>query len=375
MGNAFTNFLGGVAKGVFAPGPQLRDYQHASRLYVSNTYDRSPKLGFLYFIEFEIDPDLILDPQFAKSKDFKSIGILAKKVEMPKFKIATETLNQYNRKTVVQTRLNYQEVSIDFHDDMTEITNSLWKNYYRYYYADSNYGGDIPGNFPPKPLKAFGDVKYSDISYPYGLNNIQREPFLKSISIYVLYKQKFTQITLINPLITDWSHDTLDQDQPNKTLQSRMSIAYEGVIYNRGTLAQSTDVKNKFTAQYYDKTPSPLSVGGNGTNTILGPGGVLAGAQSVFGNLQSGNFLAAAIQANTTIRNARSINKAGLLTEASSIANSALKNISQTGNQPGGIGEAIQTSANQSGLGNLGNIGIALFKAPASPETRATPKE
>jgi hypothetical protein len=47
--DAFTNFLGGVVGGVFGPTGNLRDYQHANRLYVQNSYSRAPKFGFLYF--------------------------------------------------------------------------------------------------------------------------------------------------------------------------------------------------------------------------------------------------------------------------------------------------------------------------------------
>ena len=59
---------------------------------------------------------------------------------MPKFKITTDTVNQYNRKAVVQTKLTYEPITITFHDDMANATTDLWKNYYQYYYADPNVG-------------------------------------------------------------------------------------------------------------------------------------------------------------------------------------------------------------------------------------------
>ena len=54
MSNAFNNFLSGVTEGVFGNGANLKDYQHADRLYVRNTYARAPKVGFLYFVNFNI---------------------------------------------------------------------------------------------------------------------------------------------------------------------------------------------------------------------------------------------------------------------------------------------------------------------------------
>ena len=52
MSNPFTNFLGGVGAGIFGNSAQMKDYNHASRLYVADTYARAPKLGFLYFVSF-----------------------------------------------------------------------------------------------------------------------------------------------------------------------------------------------------------------------------------------------------------------------------------------------------------------------------------
>ena len=46
MANAFTNFLGQV---VNSP-TQLKDYSHASRLYVDDYFRLAPKAGFLYYV-------------------------------------------------------------------------------------------------------------------------------------------------------------------------------------------------------------------------------------------------------------------------------------------------------------------------------------
>ena len=110
MSNAFTNYLSSTGYA------NLRDYQHASRLYVDKNYAYSPKLGFLYYVVFNINPDAIIDQQW-RNTGAMDVGLLVKKVDLPKFTIATETLNQYNRKTVVPTKLTYTPVGVEFHDD------------------------------------------------------------------------------------------------------------------------------------------------------------------------------------------------------------------------------------------------------------------
>lgn len=351
MSNAFTSFLGGVVNGVFGTGPIVKDFQHADRVYVRNTYARSPKLGFLYFVSLEINPELLKQKQYEQFKNgYKEIGLLAKRVDLPKFSITNESLNQYNRKTYVQTAIKYNPVSIDFHDDNSNFTRDLWRNYFQYYVKDSNYK-TADGSFP----KAFTDNKFSDAIYDYGYNSNQTVPFLSAIHIYVLHQQRFTQYTLINPIITDWSHDFVGYDEGGKTLTNKMTVSYETVIYNEGKINQPNRAGGpQFTAIYYDKSPSPLSVAGNGSNTLLGAGGVIAGVDAVLG---SKNILEAAIIGATTVRNARQLTKAGLKKEGYSILTGVLGEIQATGNQPNavrsalsqrGIGVNISTGANSS---------------------------
>ena len=274
MSNAFTNYLSGT--GYTKGYPNLKDYQHASRLYVDKNYAYSPKVGFLYYVVFNINPDAIIDQQW-RNTGAMDIGLLVKKVDLPKFTITNETLNQYNRKTVVPTKLTYTPVSVDFHDDNFDIINKLWINYYKHYFADSNYGttGEVPIEFR--------NTKYGETDYQYGIyNNNVNVPFLTSIEIYSLHQQTFTQVTLINPKITEWAHDSLNQSEGSKIMQNRMSVAYENVLYDYGQIIPGTDPP-QFTSVYYDKTPSPLQIAGNPNSPYSGNPLVPRGANAVLG--------------------------------------------------------------------------------------------
>lgn len=358
--SAFTNFLGGIVGGVFGPTGNLRDYQHANRLYVQNNYARAPKFGFLYFVSFNINPGVVQNVQWA-NRGSKDIGFLVKKVDLPKFSINEEVINQYNKKTIVQSAIKYNPINIEFHDDNSDITTGLWSNYYKYYYADGKYG-DYTGGTMAAYNNTAGGTKYGTKDYRYGLNNGQSIPFFTSIDIYVLHQHKFTQITLQNPMITEWAHDSLNQEESSKVLANKMTVAYEAVMYNQGRITKNTK-SGSFTAQYYDNTPSPLSVSGNGSSTLLGPGGVIAGADAVFGSIADGNYLAAAIQAATTIRNTKNLTGAGIKGELVGAANNALTGIAQSGasfNQPGAIGQAA--------VNGMGQYGVHL---PGTPSVNA----
>ena len=183
-------------------------------------------------------------------------------------------------------------------------------------------------------------------------------------------------MTLINPKIVAWEHDSVDQSEGSKVMSSKMTLAYEDVVYKQGKIKKK-DASGAFTAKYYDKTPSPLSIGGLGTNTLFGGGGVIAGANGVLNSLGEGNVIGAFLQAKTLSKNVQSLTKSGLKQEGYSILGGVLGNISQSGNQPGGLTQSIVQGFNQTGYGTSARTGINLFSnknASVNNTTQATPK-
>jgi len=348
MANAFTNFLGNVAKGILdgasTTDADLRDYQHADRLYVKNTFERAPKVGFLYFVSFNLSKGVVdeIDPSYAQ-RGLNDVGLLVKKVDLPKFKISTETLNQYNRKTVVQTKMTYNDINLDFHDDNNDITTKLWKTYYNFYYMDGVYG-QVKDNVVPQ----YRDTKYGTKDYSYGLDSYQStkdRPFFTSIDIYVLHQKKFSQYTLINPKIVAWDHDTLSQEESAKVLGSKMTLAYEAVVYKNGRIKKYNS-SGKFTAVYYDNTKSPLRTGSGLLDTIADAGDIF-GEDGTLANAKSPlDYLGVALQTKDLYKNVRQLNKAGLRQEGYSILSSALNNIASQGNQPTEIRNNINQGLN-----------------------------
>lgn len=369
MSNAFTNFLSGIASGIFDSGADLKDFQHADRLFVKDTFARSPKVGFLYYVIFEINPTVTKNDQWLQ-RGKPNIGLLVKRIDLPKFMLTIEELNQYNRKTLVQTKIKYQPVSIEFHDDNSNITTNLWKSYFQYYYKDSNYG-----KTQRELLEAYMDTKYNVRFYNYGLANFQKEPFFKKIDIFVLHQSKYSQFTLVNPIVNEWAHDTLDQSDGSKILTNRMNVNFETVLYNTEPSNKISSSKpENFGKFHYDNTPSPLGVGGKGSSTLFGQGGVISGIDSVFGSLANAksplDFLGAAIQANQVAKNIKQLSKAGLQQEGYSILKGVLGDIQTTANQPGSVGEGVRTAINNGNFGTLGNIGVGLFKNNSVDKTQ-----
>jgi hypothetical protein len=334
MSNAFTQFLSGFAGGLFGNDGYLRDYKHAARLYQDNYYGMAPKAGWTYFVEIGLNPKLhdktifatIDDAWYKRSRG--KLGLLAKTADLPRFTVATETLNQYNKKTVVQSKITYNPVSITFHDDMDNIITDLWKNYYQYYYADSRYTGfnSLSKTMAQTPEAYQPSSEYDNRAYAYGLNNGQTDPFFSYIKIFLLNRRKHSSVTLVNPIITEWAHSQLDQTNGNKLLDAKMTVAYEAVYYDTQN-SPVTKTEPGFNAIHYDNAPSPLSVyggGGKGLSGLLNGSADILGVFDKEGPLSVGDILNVAIGTKNLVQNARTLTSAGIKQEAYSLVTSSL---------------------------------------------------
>lgn len=371
------NLLSGFLQGVFGADGYMKDYAHAANLYrEDNLYDLAPKAGWLYYVRMGINPAI----KYGLNKTWQErfmpfVGILAKAVDTPSFKITTETLNQYNRKVVVQTKLNYAPVTITFHDDMANATTDLWRNYYQYYFADGRSALNASLR-QSRQAKAFSDNKYAEGMYSYGLANQQDKPFFDSIEIFQLNKKKFTSFTLINPIIKDWSHSSLEQASGTKMADSKMTVEYETVVYSTGKASQVG-----FDETHYDKRPSPLRVAGNGN--LFGPGGIINGASEVFGEISNINentsfldILGTGIKAAQVGKNLSKVTAKSVKAEGYSILTGQLGRIGQVG-ATDYANQAISTGVPISGLNvNVGSV-VNLFKqypnSSVNPTTKANP--
>ena len=121
----------------FTAADSLRDYTHASKTFTSNAYELKPRFKFLFHVSFTLNTaEIPALSQLAGVNQITSLSYLVKTVDLPKYTVAAETLNQYNRKRVIQTKINYDPVTVTFHDDGGDNSRKLWYNYYSYYYKD-----------------------------------------------------------------------------------------------------------------------------------------------------------------------------------------------------------------------------------------------
>lgn len=237
-------------------GEVFRDWQHAARLYVDDTYRLAPKPKWLFYAVFNINPNVLGNTAF-REQNQRELNYLVKKMDLPKYTLDIEKLNQYNRKTTSYTKINYDPVNITFHDDNNGVTNALWALYYGYYFADRlNVSAPYQDTNPIAYRPHTYDTK-DQFQYRYGLDNLISDPFFYSIQLITLTKQKFTSYLLCNPKITAWQHDSMDQSEGNGMVENNMTVSYDAVIYTTGVV--SIDNPTGFAVLHYDQAASPLT--------------------------------------------------------------------------------------------------------------------
>lgn len=264
--------MGGIKESPFSSSNNarliFRDGQSAARnfkislrnaVFTNNALIPKPK--FLFFVKFIQAPTNAATPGSAVADTNKysdpaeGIVFQVKTIDKPKFNIKTETLHQYNKKRVIQTQIDYQPMTITFHDDVSDHVMQFWQDYYEYYYGDGNkfsssqWREDIVKN-------QFDDTAGTGWGYlgQFAGGLAEGKNFLERIELYQFYGQKFTLISFVRPKISVFDHDANDYADGREGQGLRITFDYEGVIYNL-TKQDITDARAEtfnFSNEYFD---------------------------------------------------------------------------------------------------------------------------
>jgi hypothetical protein len=392
------DFLKGFGEGFFG-ADGLKDYAHAAKTFLTNGYEFAPRNKFLFHVFFTINTEVPAIRQ-TFGNEVATIGLMVKNIQLPNYSISVDTLNQYNRKRLVQSKIEYQPTTVEFHDDGGDLVRNMWYNYYAYYYKDPSQKYDnvlnTNGNLGPligtpagfnynrrdiyDQNRAVNDWGYIGESYADGyqfpMGDSGKAPFFRDIRIFGLCQHKFASYVLINPMITEWQHDTYDYSDGGGQMTNRMSIRYETVKYYSGDVGgvrPDTNVVGFADPANYDTVRSALSRPGS-TATVLGQGGLLDAGIGIIEDLASGGVagVVGAVQKAGTAyntfkdKNIRSIVNEEVNTSARAIIRGSL---------PAATRAAIGTTSTATSPGQRGLLdGIFFPTPPVGDQRTAAPK-
>lgn len=259
-------------------------YQKNSR-HATNTfgldnhalYNSYPRFPFEYYIRINLNSvgtAYSYVNSFFTNPVWEQVQPLVKTVELPSIKIDTDSKNQYNRKRISQTKINFEPVKMVFHDVADGKTLKLWEMYYRYYFADGNEPGmniareqNFADTMELQRGIGAGVARPSDITqatittqnirrsntnnsgnkrdlqnivsntldnhlFGYNLPKVANiRNLISSIDIFQVHAGRFNQVTLVNPRIATFNHDTLNYAETTKTMEVSFVFEYEYAFY------------------------------------------------------------------------------------------------------------------------------------------------
>ena len=321
LGRASANGQGASTSsgGAADDSSKIHNYNHGGKLYIDDKFSYAPKLSHLYHVKFDINPEY----QTLDNNSLVTAGMLVKSVGLPKFTVDSKIHNAYNRPNIVQNKIKYDPVSITFHDDNSDVVLDLWRDYYTYYYRDSDYYN----NDDTLSAAYTAEHKYATrrtTGWGYTLKSPSgKQQMLRAIRVYSLHSGHFTEYVLINPIITSFQHGEHRQNEAN-TMEHTMSVTYESILYFKGQITEST--VPGFADLHYDRSQSPIASGAIKKNTayaarnrpygargILNAGGILDSADQVITDIGNGNYEAAALKAWKSYNSNKGVNLTKLL--------------------------------------------------------------
>ena len=296
-----------------AKGDQIKDFQHAARLFVDNNYELQPRYQNLFAVVFNFTP---LASKMFNSVEQLEIPMLIKTAGLPSFNVDVQTHNQYNREVHSQHKIHYNPINITFHDDQSDLIRSFLHSYQNFYFKDSQYsqsGGAYSTN------DRYAGYKDSQWGMAEGQGR-----FFKDIKIYSMYQKRFAEYTLINPIISSFGHDNHSYAS-GQLMEHSMGVNYEAVKYATG-FVNNINPKG-FSTIHYDNTPSPLGqFGGLLGDTVLFQGGLVDSVGSIAKDLFGGNLLGAVIKGGLIFNEAKNLDLGAVLKkDATRIIGSVLR--------------------------------------------------
>ena len=236
----------------------LRDPRFASKVYKTKDTNltKLPRPRFLFFVRFEKSGGQ-LPGQFSVGDSLndinEGIAFLAKTVDRPRLRFNTETLNQYNKKRVIQTQVKYEPVRIQFYDTADDRVIMSFINYFRWYYGDARSGDATPwinDSVEPTfdPINAGQDMNVwpgfnpTIVSSPNGqsLSKLTGQGrYFSHIDILTFGGNTITGYRLINPVMVSFDPDEMDATSNDITTVS-MTFDYEAVIWPSDLPPQSS---------------------------------------------------------------------------------------------------------------------------------------
>lgn len=219
------------------PSVFARSNKTAPRVFglLNSKFNRVPRYRFLFWVNF-VRNDLSVNKTYSNWQD--GVSLLVEGINRPSMNFNLNTLNQYNKKRLVQSGVSYSPVTVRLYDTVDQKVFSMFHDYFQYYYGDGlanqnswNYDIITPEYFPVNNEKDFG---FNPPSVNIATDNIfssSNNYFFERLEIYEFNHKKFNKYSLIHPKISSFTYDDNTYRDMGTPQMITLTFSYEGVVW------------------------------------------------------------------------------------------------------------------------------------------------
>ncbi len=213
-----------------------RDFRNA---YHYNPSQDPPRQQFGGYVSFVLDRDLFGQPFFDEVNNDElrvRMSSLVRTADMPQVEFQTQTMNEYNKKKIVNTGVQYQPVTIRVVDTASNAWLQIIMKYFAYHYMNPRNKGQQGDRDINSTNIGWGGADFIGTQYGsggtydsnrYGYNPNANPNFFERIDYVLYHGQKGVQYSLLNPVMTGFTHTPIDYAS-NDVAEFTMTFQYEG---------------------------------------------------------------------------------------------------------------------------------------------------
>lgn len=221
----------------------------------NRTIQAMPRQKFLFYATFNPGPKVRNNPDFSSWQ--RGFAFQISKVDRPKITPKVEEKNQYNRKRLVHTGIEFSDINLTLHDTVDDRVLRVWRDYYVWYFGQGR-TKKAAATWRTPVIQGREDFSIGN-GWGFAPPNVGYDTqFFESMDIYTFYGKKYTSLRMYNPKITNITFDPMDTEM--STLANvDMTIKHEGYEYTAVSQAMGNkqiELFNLSGGDYYEPEDS-----------------------------------------------------------------------------------------------------------------------
>ena len=256
-------------------GTVLKPANRAAKLYTSGSdFQAAPRQQHQFVIVFNLYPDVaddFLTPQQNFLKEFKDrLHFICHTVDAPNFSVVQDVINQYNRKRVINRKVEFDPLTVrmfDTHDGLgIKFIKLLYEFEFdsaRLYKRKSASSSGLHHETDNYTQSILQPSEMFSRTHNFGLREFEGNShrILKSIDLYQLAGKIYTKTRIVHPRLSRMDMDTFDYSS-SQAVNLAMGFVYENLLFEEVNVEfeeAGYDLQSMMseTADFEDFVPAP----------------------------------------------------------------------------------------------------------------------